>query len=79
MILQDIDVAIDIRRKGIFSLKGKTTRNKTIPVPEELIQVPKKLIKLHRDIVMISGTFFVNTIPFFLTLTRKILYHGTPS
>ena len=79
MTVQDIDVTINIWGKEIFSLKGKTTRKKTIPVPEELIQVPKKLIKLHRDIVMISGTFFVNTIPFFLTLTRKILYHGTPS
>ena len=39
MILQDIDVAIDIRRKGIFSLKGKTTRKKKIQVTKDIIQV----------------------------------------
>ena len=79
MTVQDIDVAIAICGKNIFSLKGNTTRKKIIPATEDLIQVPKELIKLHRYIVMTSDTFFVNTIPFFLNLSRKnfftMVYH----
>ena len=52
MTLQDINVSIAIWGKEIFSIKGKTTRKKTVPVTEDLIQVPKELINLHRDIVM---------------------------
>ena len=31
-------------------------------------------MKLHRDIVMAADIFFVNTIPFFPTLSRKICF-----
>ena len=50
--VQDIDFTIIIWGKNIFSLKGNTTRKKTIPVTEELVQVPKEMINLHRNIVM---------------------------
>ena len=45
MTVQDIYVAIAIWGKGIFALKGNTTSNNTIPVSEDLIQVPKEIIK----------------------------------
>ena len=41
---------------------------------EDLVQVPKELIKLHRGIIMIEYILFVNTIPFFLTLSIKICF-----
>ena len=62
-------VAITIWGKEIFAVKVKTTRNRTIPVTDDLIQVPKELIKLHRDIIMKSDILFLNTITFFLTLS----------
>ena len=71
MTLQDIDVAIAIWGKDIFSLRLNTTWKNTILVTEDLIQVPKDIIKPHRDIVMTEYIFFVNTIPLLLTLRRK--------
>ena len=47
---------------------------KTIPVTENLIQVPKDLIKIHKDIIMTADIIFVNTILFFLTVIRKICF-----
>ena len=73
MTVQEIDVAIAIWGKDIFALKVNTTRKKTIPEPEDLIQSPKDLIKLH-SIVMTVEIFFVNTIPFFLNLSRQICF-----
>ena len=71
MTVQYIYVAIAIWGKGIFDLKVKTTRKKTIPVTEDLIRVPKELIKIHMDIIMTADILFVKTMPFFLTLCRK--------
>ena len=70
--VQDRYVVIAILGKDIFSLKVNTTRKKTIPVTEDLIQVLKELIKLHRDVLITADIFFVNTIPFFLTLRSKL-------
>ena len=39
---------------------------------EYLIQVQKELIKIHRDIIMKAEILFVNKIPFFLNVSRKI-------
>ena len=74
MTLQDIYFYIFIWGKDIFALNVKNTRKKTIPVTEDLIQVPKEIIKLHMDIFMIEDIFFVNTIPFFHTLSRNICF-----
>ena len=57
-----------------FLYKGNTTRKKTIPVAWYLIQVPRELLKRHRDIIMTADILFVNTIPFFLTLSGKIVF-----
>ena len=72
MTVQDIYVVITIWGKGVFDLKLKTTRKKKIPVTEDLSQVPKELVNLHNDIVMTAEIFFINKIPLFLTLRRKI-------
>ena len=36
--------------------------------------MPSALLKLHRDVVLTADIFFVNKIPFFLTLSRKICF-----
>ena len=76
--LQYIDVAISIWGKDIFSIKVNTTRKKTIPVTEDLIQVPKDIIRLHSDFIMTADIFFVKALSLFLTLSIKLLYRGTP-
>jgi hypothetical protein len=38
------------------------------------VKVPKELLKLHKEVFLITDIFFVNKIPFFLTLSRKICF-----
>ena len=74
MKVQEIDVAVAIWGKDMISLKENTTRKKKIPVTEDLVQVSKELIKLHRDTIITSEILFVNIIPLFLNLSRKICF-----
>jgi hypothetical protein len=72
--VQDIDVARNILGKNIAALKGKTTRSKSIPVARDYVKVPMELMKLHKEVFLTTDIFFVNKIPFFLTLSRKICF-----
>jgi hypothetical protein len=69
-----IDVARKIWGKNIAALKGKTTRIKSIPVARDYVKVPMELMKLHREVFLTTDIFFVNKIPFFLTLSSKICF-----
>jgi hypothetical protein len=70
--VQDIEVAISIWGKNISALKGETTRKKSIPVARDYVKVPTELLKLHKEVFLTADIYFVNIIPFFLTLSRKI-------
>jgi hypothetical protein len=59
---------------NIAALKGKTTRSKLIPVARDYAKVPMELMKLHKEVFVTTDIFFVNKIPFFLTLSRKICF-----
>jgi hypothetical protein len=74
MTIQDIDVAKKMWGKNIAALKGKTTRSKTHPVTRDYVKVTKELLKLHKEGFLTTDIFFVNKIPFFLTLSRKICF-----
>ena len=41
---------------------------------KDFVKVPKDLLKLHREVTLTADIFFVNKIPFFLTLSRKICF-----
>jgi hypothetical protein len=70
--VQYIDVAQKIWGKNIAALKGKTIRSKSIPVARDYAKVPMELMKLHNEVFLTTDIFFVNKIPFFLTLILKI-------
>ena len=72
--LQDVEVAISIWGKSISALKGKTTRTKYMPVSRDYVKIPKEMLKLHHQVFLTADIFFVNKIPFFLTLSRKIWF-----
>jgi hypothetical protein len=72
--VQDSDVALNIWGKNIATLKGKTTRRKTIPVAMDYVKVPLELMKLNKDLFLTTDIFFVNKNLFFLTLSRKITF-----
>jgi hypothetical protein len=72
--IQDIDVATKIWGKNIAALKGNNTWSKTHPVARNYVKVPKELLKLHKEVFLTTAIFFVNNIPFFLTLSQKICF-----
>jgi hypothetical protein len=72
--IQDIDFETKIWGKNIATLKGKTTRSKTHPVARDYVKVPKELLKLHKEVFLKTDIFFVNKIPFLLTLSQKICF-----
>jgi hypothetical protein len=69
LTIKYIDVATKIWGKNIATLKGKNTRSKTNPVARDYVKVPKELLKLHKEVLLTTDIFFVNKIPFFLTLS----------
>jgi hypothetical protein len=42
------------------------------PVARDFVKVPMELLKLHKEVYITADLFFVNKIPFFLTLSQKI-------
>jgi hypothetical protein len=72
--VQDVDVAHTIWGKNVAALKGKTTRSKPDPVARDFVKVPVELMNLHREVFLTIDIFFVNKIPFFLTLSHKICF-----
>jgi hypothetical protein len=72
--VQDVDAAFEIWGKNVAALKGKTTRRKPIPVAEDFVRIPKEILNMHKDVALTADVFFVNKIPFFITLSRKICF-----
>ena len=62
--------------KDTAGLKGKTTRTKPTLVAGHQLKIPKGIMDKHKNVFMSVDIFFVNQIPFFLSLSRKINYAG---
>ena len=73
-ILADVEVACKIWGKKIAALKGKTIRKKPILVSKDFIKIPRELFQVHKDIFLTADVFFVNKIPFFLTLSCRTCF-----
>jgi hypothetical protein len=41
---------------------------------KDYVKVPAELLKLHKEVFLKTDIFFVNNIPFFLTLSHKICF-----
>ena len=72
--VSDIEVATKIWGKDIAMLKGKTVKKKPLPVVKDIVKVPKEFIKLHRNVTLGVDIFFLNKIPFFISLSRVIYF-----
>jgi hypothetical protein len=73
--VKHIDTALKIWGKNVAALKGKTTWTKPDLVARDFVKVPVELLKLHKEVIyMTVNLFFVNKIPFFLTLSHNICF-----
>ena len=73
-LVEDVDVDLNIWGKNIPELKGNTTQSKPNTVARDSVKIPVDLMKLHKEVFLTVYILFVNKIPFFLTLSRKICF-----
>ncbi len=71
---QDVDVALKIWGPSVALLKGKTVRRKPPLVLEDIVEVPKELWQLHQRVTLTIDIFFVNSAPYFVTLSLRICF-----
>ena len=74
MIVQDVEVARKVLGKKIAGLKGETIQKNPNVVTRDQDKIPAVLIKFHKEVFLTCHIFFVNKIPFFLTLSQNIYF-----
>ncbi len=71
---QDVNVALKIWGPNVALLKEKTVRWKPPFVMEDVIEVPKEIQQLHKRVTLTIDIFFVNSVPYFVTLRLRICF-----
>jgi hypothetical protein len=72
--IENIKIAKQIFGSDIGSLKGKTTRQKPIPVVDNYIAIPEELYAKQQGIVLCIDGFKVNCMLFLTTVSKNIFY-----
>jgi len=60
--------------RDLPGLRGKTRRRKPKRVEVNLVEIPRDFMNLYKNITLTADVFFVNGIPFFLTLSRQVRF-----
>ena len=69
LLVADMRVAEKVYGKNIAMLKGKNVRSAPPVMQQNVIESPKEIRELHQMVSLTIDVFFVNKIPFFITLT----------
>jgi hypothetical protein len=75
-MVEDAMVAYKIWGPSVAALKGKTVRKKPELIKTDIVSIPKEIHELHKEVTLTIDIFFVNNVPFFVTLSR-VLYFTT--
>jgi hypothetical protein len=72
--IEDAMAAYKIWGPSVAILKGKTVRTKPEPVKTNTVHIPKEIREIHKEVTLTIDIFFVNQIPFFVTLSRSLYF-----
>jgi hypothetical protein len=73
--IHDIKAAQTIYGKELYSIRGKTVHQPPSKVRDDIIMpVPPSILNHYQRITLCVDLFFVHKIPFFNTISRKILF-----
>ncbi len=76
VMVEDAMVAYKIWGPSVAAQKGKTVQKRPEPIKTDIVSIPKEIRELHKEVTLTKDIFFLNKIPFFLTLSR-VLYFTT--
>jgi hypothetical protein len=74
LTVEDAMVAYKIWGPSVAALKGKTVQKRPEPVKTDIVSIPKEICELHKEVTLTTDIFFVNKMPFFLTLSRVLYF-----
>ena len=57
-----------------LGVRGKTARCKPKQVDSDQVEITREFKLLHKSVTLVADIFFVNGIPFLVTLSRKLLF-----
>ena len=69
----DVDLAEKIFGKDIGIIKGKTTRQRPVPLTRDQLEIPPELYE-RSNLEMCLDVMYVNGMPFLTTITRALYY-----
>ena len=78
----DVTNSTKIFGPDLACIRGETVRRKPERVEANYMEIPKDFYKLHKFITLVGDVMFVNKIPSFITMSRKIrmmMAEHTPS
>jgi hypothetical protein len=70
----DLEIALNVWGPNISVLKGKTVRSQPGPVKLDVLQIPTEIRDLQKNITLSIDIFYVNKIPFLVTLSRVLCF-----
>ena len=70
----DVANARRIFGPALEDARGKTTRRKPEGVKERHVSIPMKVVERLKHLTMAADVFFVDKLPFLITMSRKLLF-----
>jgi hypothetical protein len=74
VMVKDAMAAYKIWGPSVAALKEKTVRKKPEPIKTDIVSIPKEIRKLQKEVTLTIDIFFVNKIPFFVTLSQVLYF-----